>query len=254
VSYRALFSPDTYLNEFRAFLGTVAYSERNPLNTEMFFLWCMIRTFKPKLFVESGTFRGYSAQFICEALARNANDAEFITLGFNLDDCLPFARRRLAPYPFAQVIEVDSRLFIRQLAREDRPSAFFIDGPKGRNMPPLFEAIERRFSNILFIAVHDCERESGSRNRRHVEQYYGVEFPIIYCDAAFQVPLQELDEGLIGRSELTDWRPFFFRGAPRASYGTETAYVLTQQSRLRIPRLLLRPYRWARCLLLRGRL
>lgn len=60
MNYKDLFSPEDYLKEFNEFLGTVEYSDRNPLNTEMFFMWCMIRRFKPLLFIESGTFRGYS--------------------------------------------------------------------------------------------------------------------------------------------------------------------------------------------------
>ncbi|RLC81225.1 MAG: hypothetical protein DRJ03_08275 [Chloroflexi bacterium] len=85
------FQDDEYLDEFEDFVGTVTWSDRNPFNTEMFFLWSMIRSTKPKLFVESGTFKGYSANLICEALERNGNGAEFITIGFNFQNCLPFA-------------------------------------------------------------------------------------------------------------------------------------------------------------------
>lgn len=235
MKYDDFFSPDEYVDEFREFLTTVEYSDRNPLNTEMFFLWCMIRTVKPVVFVESGTFRGYSAHFICEALRRNANGAEFVTIGFNLNDCIPFARERLKTYSFATVVEGDSREYVARLPVEHRPSAFFVDGPKGRHMLPLFRAIQNRFANVRFVAVHDCERESGSLNRRRVRQYFGLEFPILFCDATFQVRYQQMDECLIGKSELALWRPYFFRGQKQESYGTETGYVLTAH-----------PYRWRR--------
>jgi len=246
MKYNDFFSPDDYLEEFKDFLSTVEYSPRNPLNTEMFFLWCMIRTLKPSLFIESGTFRGYSAAFICAALSRNDNGAEFITIGFDLDDCIAFARRRLKNYPFATVIEADSREYVANLPGEDRPAAFFIDGPKGRNMPPLFAAIQKRFSNILFIAVHDSERESGSRNRQRVKEYFGPEFPIIFCDETFEVPYQQMDECLIDESDSNLWKPYFLHGSKRNSYGTETAYILTQHP-YKLPwilRILLKPYRY----------
>ena len=94
------FRAEQYLAEFSDFLSTVEWSDRSPLNTEMFFLWSMIRATKPELFIESGTFRGYSANFICEALKRNNNGAKFITFGFNLEHCLPSARERLKQYTY----------------------------------------------------------------------------------------------------------------------------------------------------------
>lgn len=250
MNYKDLFSPEDYLKEFNEFLGTVEYSDRNPLNTEMFFMWCMIRRFKPLLFIESGTFRGYSANFICEALVRNDNGADFVTIGFDEDGCISFARERLKKYPFATVVEADSRIYIAKLARDGRPTAFFIDGPKGKNMPPLFAAIQKKFSNILFIGVHDSEkRKYGSVNRRRVKQFYAPQFPIVFCNGTFQVPYQDMDECLVGKSELRSWRPYYFNGEKQDYYGTETAYVLTQQpyKHPRIPRILLWPYRWLIC-------
>jgi predicted O-methyltransferase YrrM len=248
-----LFNPDEYLAEFKAFLPSVAFSDRNPLNTEMFFLWCMIRTQRPALFIESGTFRGYSASFICEALARNDDGAEFITIGFNLDDCLPYARERLAHYPFAQVVEADSREYLAARGHEQRHTAFFIDGPKGCNMFPLFKVIERHFNDVAFIAVHDCERESTSYNRKRVRQFFGLDHPILFCDTTFQTRYQDMDEPLIGRSELADWRPFHFKGAPRESYGSETAYVLRGRELTRPwPQPIRRGFRTLVCDVLRG--
>lgn len=225
-SYRDLFDPDEYLQEFEEFLPSVQYTERNPLNTEMFYLWCMIRSQKPELYIESGTYQGYSATFACEALSRNNNDAEFITVGFDLDDCLRHARARLDKYPFAQVIEADSREFIKARASEQKRTAFFIDGPKGRNMFPLFKIIRERFEHFAFIAIHDCEREGTSHNRFRVRQFYGLDYPLLFCGTDFQTAYREMDVPLIGRSEMVDWKPFFFNGQDRESYGTETAYVL----------------------------
>jgi len=254
MNFKDIFSPEEYLEEFGEFLETVEYSDRNPLNTEMFFMWCMVRTFKPRLFIESGTFRGYSANFICGAMACNDNESAFVTIGFDEDSCITFARRRLEKYPFATVVEGDSRIYIDKLTREERPTAFFIDGPKGKNMPPLFAAIRKKFDDILFIGVHDSEkRKYGSVNRKRVKQFYAPEFPIVFCDKTFQVCYQDMDERLIGKSELRSWKPFYFNGEKQECYGTETAYVLTKHPYKHpwIPRPLLRPYRWLICSALR---
>jgi hypothetical protein len=192
----------------------------------MFFLWAMIRSTKPKLFIESGTFKGYSANFICEALKHNDNDAEFITFGFSLENCLTFARQRLKEYSFARVIEGDSRELLKAWPNETRPTAFFIDGPKGWNMSPLFFAIQAKFANIQFIAVHDSQQESGSRNRWHLLKFFGGEYPLMFCESNFQKKFSYLDESLIGKSELVDWKPYYWNGIKQDSYGTETCYIL----------------------------
>lgn len=242
------FHDDEYLGEFTDFMRTVVWSDRNPLNTEMLFLWSMIRSTKPKVFIESGTFRGYSANFICGALKRNDNDAEFITYGFNLENCLPFARKRLEKYPFARVVKGDSRELLKAWPRETRPTAFFIDGPKGKNMPSLFFGILARFSNVQFIAVHDSQKESGSRNRYYLDKFFGREYPIMYCDANFQDKFSCLDDPLIGKSELVDWKPYHWNGMKQASYGTETGYVLPVLGKVDTPvsRVLFRLYRQLR--------
>jgi len=228
--YERFFAKNAYLAEFQRFLPTVDWSDRSPLNTEMFFLWSMIRSTKPKLFVESGTFMGYSAHFICEAIRLNDNNARFVTYGFNLEDCILFARKRLRNYPFAEVVEGDSRTLIGQL-RTKEPVAFFIDGPKGVNMLPLFYEILGTFENIEFLAVHDCEKESGSRNRWYVERFFGLNYATMYCEKEFQTRFGYLDESLIGRSRVSPWRPFKMRGQTTASYGTETGYVIQKFTR-----------------------
>lgn len=219
------FQDDEYIDEFSDFIRTVIWSERGPLNTEMFFLWSMIRAVKPKLFIESGTFKGWSANVICEALKRNDNGAEFITFGFSEENCLSFAKQRLNKYPFANIIEGDSRKILRSWPKQTRSSVFFIDGPKGRNMPPLFFIILKNFSNVKFIAVHDCQKESSSWNRWYLNQFFGKEFPIMFCDSSFQNRFSYLDEPLIGKPELLGWKPHQWNGVPQDSYGIETGYV-----------------------------
>lgn len=240
-----LFAPEKYLQEFQAFSAGVENSGRNPLATEMFFLWSMIRSSRPELFIESGTFRGYSAVFICEALRLNNNGAEFVTFGYNLENCLPYARQRLAAYPFARVIEQDSRIGIHKFSGERRAAAFFIDGPKGRNMPALFGGILRNFKQILFLSVHDCQPESTSGNRRYLEDYFGWQYPIRYCDSQFELAYQQLDQPLESSSE---WRPFHIQGIPQKSYGTETGYVLIDKPKpvAPLPGALFRMRHWLR--------
>ena len=240
-----LFDPNNYLKEFREFSAGVELSGRNPLNTEMFFLWSLIRTSRPELFIESGTFRGYSAMFICEALHRNDNGAEFITFGYNLENCLPYARQRLTKYPFARVVEQDSRIGIRQFAGDPRSAAFFIDGPKGRNMPALFGAILRDFENLSFVAVHDCQPESTSGNRGYMEDYFGWQYPIHYCDSRFELAYKDLDRPL---ENSAGWQPYQLNGVPQKSYGTETGYVLAHMPQSFSPqkRLVFLARRWLR--------
>jgi hypothetical protein len=229
------FRSNEYLEEFDDFLRNVVWSDRNPLNTEMLFLWSMIRSTKPKLFIESGTFKGYSANFICEALQRNDNGAEFITYGFNPENCLPFARKRLEKYPFAKVIEGDSRELLKTWQQEMRSTAFFIDGPKGRNLPPLLFTISKNFPKIPFIAVHDCQKESGSHNRTIVLDFFGGEYPIMFCDSGFQDKYSYLDEPLIGKSELVDWKPYYWNGIKQDSYGTGTGYIVPALGKVGTP-------------------
>ena len=76
------------------------------------------------------------------------------------------------------------------------------------------------------IAVHDCQKESGSRNRQILRQFFAGEHPIMFCDSAFQEPLSYLDDPLVGRSELVDWKPYHWNEVAQQSYGTETGYVL----------------------------
>jgi hypothetical protein len=242
------FDAAAYLHEFKEFLPAVDFSDRNPLNTEMFYLWCMIRTMRPAVMIESGTFRGYSAHFICEALRLNGDGAQFVTYGFNSEKCLPFARGRLEDYPNAKVVECDSRIALKEWPVEFRPAAFFIDGPKGRNMPPLFRLITKRFKNILFIAVHDCEEGGTSRNRWYVERCFGDDYPLRYCDELFQTKFGHLDDNLVGASERINWRPFEKGGQETPFYGTATGYVMVSEGRVgtRLSRLFASIYRSVR--------
>lgn len=232
--YTDLIKPESFEAEFNAFLPSVEFSERNPLNTEMFFMWCMIRTFQPELFIESGTYRGYSGTFICEALKRNDNGAKFVTIGFDLEGCMEHARRRLGVFDHATIIEGDSREVIKSVGTPESRVAFFIDGPKGRNLPPLLASIDKRFRNRVFVAVHDCEKDR-SPNRALVEGYYRNLYPLYYCDDTFQTQYAQMDESLVGRSELVDWKPFHWNGQAQRSYGTETAFVVPSHSRVGTP-------------------
>ena len=193
----------------------------------------MIRATKPKQFIESGTFKGYSAQFICEALKANDNEATFSTYGFDLENCLEVAKERLRSYSFAHVFEGDSRTLMNRSPKSPLSTAFFIDGPKGRNLPLLLFRIIRYFSNICFIAVHDCQTESGSGNRDVLLRFFDAEYPIMFCNTSFQEKVSKLDVPMIGQSNLVDWRPFHVNRKKQHSYGTETGYVLPMLGRKR---------------------
>jgi hypothetical protein len=179
-------------------------------------------------------------------LARNKNDAEFISYGFNLENCIPYASKRLAKYRFAQVIEGDSRELLFRFINESRSTAFFIDGPKGRNMPPLFSTILKSFKNILFIAVHDCEEENGSGNRWYVLNYFNKQFDYLFCDSPFQDQFSFLDEALIGRPEMEYWKPFYRSGKPQRSYGTQTCFAIPKKNFSRFNQFMVNFYRLTR--------
>lgn len=246
VSRNYYFKDDQYIDEFQRFLDNVNYTERNPLNTEMLFLWSMIRSIQPKLFIESGTFRGYSANFICEALSLNHNNPDFISIGFDIDNCLSYASNRLSKYRFAKVIEADSRSYIKQMKHENRLVAFFIDGPKGRNMPPLFSNILIKFRNIAFIAVHDCEEDSSSGNRGYVTTYFRNQFHYLFCDSQFQEKFQYLDQNLIDLPEMNFWQPYRLQGKPRKSYGTQTCYIIPREDIAKLTQIYLSIFRFVR--------
>lgn len=224
--YTDLFNPERYLKEFKSYINEVEYTDRTPLNTEMFYMWCMIRTLKPEIFIESGTFKGYSASIICEALSRNDNNPKFITIGFNLDNCIPYATKRLSKYKFAKVIEGDSREYLKNFKIINKRAAFFVDGPKGSNMYPLFKIILKKFPDFQFIGVHDCNKENGSGNRYCINNFFGREFPILYSDIPFQEKYSHLDKPLINASTVKQWRPYHFNDEPIESYGTETGYII----------------------------
>ena len=221
---------DTLLPEFYAFAQNVKWTGRNPLNTELFFLWSIIQKLQPLVFFESGTFKGYSSEFICEALSRYNSSVEFMTFDINMFDSVNYAKSRLKRFKFADVCEGDSRAALKKLKNEDRPTAFFVDGPKGQNMIPLFMLLLRQFENISFIAVHDCH--IGNWNRRYLRDFFSFEYPLIFTDSKFQEKYAFLDEPLIGRSSDSPWRPYFFQGREQQSYGTETGYVIPSVGRL----------------------
>jgi hypothetical protein len=203
----------------------------------------MIRSTQPELFIESGTFRGYSANFICEALSLNNNDPEFISIWFHIDNCLTYASDRLSKYEFAKVIEGDSRSFISSYKNENRLSAFFIDGPKGRNIPSLFFSILKKFRNVAFIAVHDCEKESGSGNRGYSTNFFRNEFKYLFCDSQFQEQYDFLDRKLVDRPEMDYWQPYRVLGSPRESYGTQTCYIIPRNDTTKLSQIKLSIYR-----------
>lgn len=208
-TYLDIFNPYDYLEQFEDILSSIRYTPRNPLNTEMFFLWCMIQTFKPELFIESGSFKGYSANFICEGLKQTTQKVQFVTYGSNIENCIPFAMDRLSAYEFAKVIEGNSSRLIRGFAGEHRFTGFFIDGPKGKNLPRLLFSILVLFENIAFITVHDCEQESGSNNRWFVEQFRRLGFSLLFCGTDFQEEFSYLDTLLIGKEDMNNWRPYY---------------------------------------------
>ena len=225
-SFTDFFNPNDFLEQFTDVMKTVKFTPRNPLNTEMFFLWCMIQSFEPKLFIESGTYRGYSANYICEGLDQTEEDVQFISYGYNLEGCIPFAIERLTHYNFATVIEGNSIKKIRVFNGEKRKTAFFIDGPKGKNLPDLLFLIIEYFRDIAFIAVHDCERDSSSNNRWYVEELSRLGFSLLFCGKEFQEEYSYLDVPLIDNEDMGHWRPYIRFGRPTSSYGTETGYLI----------------------------
>lgn len=216
---------DGELDSFERFMTTVTYTERNPLNTEAFYMWCMLRRDRPVQFIESGTFKGYSANFICEALSHNDNSPQFTTIGFDLENCLVEARARLEPYPFARVVEGDSFDVIETIEDKSLSTAFFIDGPKGKNLKPFLKKVFALFPNICFVAIHDAEPDGKSGNRR-IALSYAHTYDVFFCGSEFQTHYARLDEPLFKVMAEDLWRPYRLKGQPISSYGTETAFIV----------------------------
>ena len=143
----------------------------------------------------------------------------------NLENCIPYAKKRLSKYGFAKVIEGNSGIYLKSLTKTKKNAAFFVDGPKGLRMYSLFKLIIKKFPKFQFIGIHDCNKENGSRNRYHVNNFFGKEFPILYSDTPFQEKYSHLNKSLINTSKLS-WRPYYFDGKPLESYGFETGYVI----------------------------
>ncbi|MBI4342273.1 MAG: class I SAM-dependent methyltransferase [Candidatus Omnitrophica bacterium] len=147
--------------EFEQLIATMRYEPHGIVNTAGLLLYAMVRHYRPRLFVESGTGRGYSTQFIAEALRANGNGARLVTFGLAHDDNLQAARERLARYPFVTVIEGEAqrRLPAALNGLTALPSAVFIDGPKAKD-PAFGQLLTQlyRFSDLLFIALDDCQQ------------------------------------------------------------------------------------------------
>lgn len=216
---------DSEFDRFATFMKTVTYTERNPLNTEAFYLWCMLRRDQPEQFIESGTFKGYSANFLCEALSHNPNAPEFTTIGYDLENCLVEARARLDHYAFAKVVEGNSFDVIETIADKTKSTAFFIDGPKGKNLKPFLKKIFALYPNITFIAIHDAEPDGKSGNRK-IAQSYEHSCDVFFCGSEFQEHYTRLDAPLFDAMPEDLWRPYSLKGQPISSYGTETAFIV----------------------------
>lgn len=156
-------------------------SPRSAVPAEMAGLTRWIEHFRPRLFIESGADLGYSGECICEALDRYVYEPEFYTLEIDPDRA-EYTRQRLERFSFARVITGDTGSWLRTWDPGfDEPVAFFIDGPKSVKMVPVFREILRRFTDIRFIAIHDCV--CGSTQRKVVQEYFGHEYVTLFAGA-----------------------------------------------------------------------
>jgi len=149
-------------------------SDRSASPIEMVYLAKWIAHYQPALFIESGSDIGYSAECICEALDKHVEKPLFYTV--EPDPARAhYTRTRLERFPFATSITDKSDRWLKTWPRRvNAPVAFFIDGPKGVKMLPVFCDIMRRFTNIQFIAIHDCYE--GGQQREVVIQFFAHEY------------------------------------------------------------------------------
>lgn len=150
-----------YVAEFEGHLQAISFELAGIVNTAALLLYSLVRHYKPLVFVESGTGRGYSTQIIARALQRNANGARLLTFGVNQKGCLDIARENLADFEFVTVIEgrTEEHLLRYTDLYKSVPIAFFIDGPKAKD--PAFDKVLCQiclFNNILFVAIDDCQK------------------------------------------------------------------------------------------------
>lgn len=160
----------------------VERSDRSASPVEMVYLGKMIQHFKPDLFIESGSDIGYSGERICAALAKSVDTPLFYTV--EPDPARAhYTRTRLERFEFATAITGASAKWLKTWPRRvNARVAFFIDGPKGVKMIPLFASIMRRFTNIQFIAIHDCYE--GGAQREVVLKFFAHEYLTMFTGLA----------------------------------------------------------------------
>jgi len=219
-------SPELYEQEFWEMAQGLQFTDRNPLNTEMFFLWCLVKSSPIINLYESGTFQGYSAEILAKAIA--TKPINFTTIGLSLDDSYDFARNRLKGFSNVSVVEGNSVEWVKQQEKSNDRCGWWIDGPKGKNMLPLFDAIGEKYESVEWIAVHDAEPEDWSGNRKRTINYFSDTVPISFTEESFQKKYSYMDKPLIGKSSIEPWYPHKQRGLEDTSYGTQTIIVWTE--------------------------
>lgn len=239
---------DRALAEFARISGGLEYAEAGICNTEATVLWGLIKTFKPELYIESGTARGYSAQVACMALETLEGEPRFVTVGIDAGGQMDVARRRLASYPSCEIIEDKSENVVPTLLNDNagKRIGMFIDGPKGSS-PAFLLLLESIFQNHRpdFVAIHDCEAhipygfdKSGKRpeglinlSRAGVEYFYhkqnlDKDYDLYYmsddwCKAHEDInaPVYEMMDG---------FRPYYFSKSKQVSHSTIMAVLLNK--------------------------
>ena len=244
----SIVNADEALAEFDDCRNELKYAEAGICNTEATVLWGLIKTFKPELYIESGTARGYSAQVANLALEKLSEDFNLVTVGIDAGGQMDVARNRLAPYKNCEIVEDSSEKVIPPLLENNsgKRVGIFIDGPKGssRAFLILLESIFQK-SRPVFVAIHDCEdhipygfdkdgkRPEGFINlsRSGVEYFYhkqGLDNEYAFyfmsddwCNKHENInaPVYEL---------LEDFRPYYFNKSKQVSHSTIMAVLLNR--------------------------
>ena len=230
--------------EFERLLPALQYEPGGLVNTAGLVLYAMIRSYRPKFFVESGTGRGYSTQIIAEALQANRNEPALLTFGLNHEGSLDAARARLARYPFVTVIEGEAQCRIPQAldGLAGRPAAVFIDGPKAKDpaFGPLLAQLYR-FNDLLFIAMDDCQQHvlagldpagrfpRGFLNLHRVklaklaERFPSGRYELGFMSNAFSERVAHLNDPIYRATGSI--RPYWFRNSKQRSHSFEIGAV-----------------------------
>lgn len=208
-----------HLAEFRDLIGGLPYERKGILFSEMYFLWLLASSVKPRRILESGRARGQSTVILSHCFP----DAEIISVEFDRNSPdVAVAAERLKGRDNVRQLFGDATRMLPALAQSG--DVALIDGPKGyRGLRLALRLLGTGKLSMVF--VHDtCV---GSQERRYLSRRMPE---ALYSDLpAFAEVACNLDSG--AWDELPKEHRWTEIGAPEAGYGFSLACLPHRSSR-----------------------